>query len=444
MSKLIISNEFFDKLDLEDNKKVLRVYGYNSKEDFLYGVINTLNDNYNFLNIDGWDFLTSEEKSIYNMYNGYVRGTFNDYDLVTVSFTTILGKSGNVFFNQQVVPMITAKLQENIDFLLNPRIKKICLLTTHKSKRMTPEANVIDEDSLMQVSVNFANTVGFEFIEFFPIKGLNTNGRYRDVVEIIEHTRFLQTTRPSNSQYQQVYVENGIIYGGFESEPQGQEAKFFALKMYAVAFLNTELKINISRALEQTNDYTIRVLADFIEYIETIDPAIRKLNDLIIEIDSDTVEVDEDIEVPEVVEWLPEYKLPPRTIFNSRGKKVYTTKKKYKEKAMENHEYLCACGDNKHYYFTSSATGKNYLEGHHMIPMENQTQYWNEKQINLDCTLNIIPLCPHCHEKIHKAVPTEKMEIISQIYNTYRAALTEIDSDLTLAKFAALYNVYIY
>ena len=443
MSKLVISNEFFRKLDAEDNKRILRIYGYNSKEEFLKACIRTLNENYNFLNIDGWEFLTSEEKRVYNMYNGYIRGEFKDYDLITVSFTTIIGKSGNVFFNQQVVPMITSKLQDDIDFLLNPRIKKICLLTTHKSKKMAPEANVADEDSLIQVSINFANTIGFEFLEVFPMKGIDINGRYRDVLEIIEHTRYLQRTKPRNSQYLQVYIENNTIFGSFENTPKGQEAKFFALKMYAIAFLNIDFKINILKALDQTRDYTIEVLSKFIDYVQTIDPAKRKLNEFIMDMDLDSIETSEE-RLEENISEIPEYKIPPQTTFNSKGKKVYITKKKYKEKSMEVHHYLCACNDEKHFYFTSSATGKNYLEGHHMIPMENQAQYWKEKEINLDCTLNIIPLCPHCHGKIHKAIPAEKIEIISLIYNRYKEALTEIDHDLNLSKFAALYNVYIY
>ena len=79
-----------------------------------------------------------------------------------------------------------------------------------------------------------------------------------------------------------------------------------------------------------------------------------------------------------------------------------------------------------------------------MIPMEFQEQYWTDKKRNLDCTINLIPLCPHCHRKIHKAVKGERIQIITSIFTKYQKQLETVDNNLTLEKFAELYNVYIY
>lgn len=441
MSKLIINEKFYQKLDNENNKKILKIHGYNSKEDFMQKVILKLNKEYNFLNITGYDFLNREEEKLYYEYNGYVKGEFKNFDLITVSFTTILGKSGNVFFSQQVVPMITAQLNNNINFLLDDRIKKICILTTHKSKKMSPSANTIGEDTTMQMSINFANTIGFEFIEMIPILGLNIQGRYKSVEEIINHSTFLRKRKKTNSQFEQIKIEDNYLLGRFENSPKGQEAKFFSLKIYAITFLNTEYNIILDEAVDQTEDITIQVLYDYIKHISSFEVKSIILDKKVTEFDDNVIESEEDIIINTEI---PEYKLEPETTFDTKGRKIYITKRKYKEQVMIAHKYLCACNDDRHTYFISSATRKNYLEGHHMIPMENQHQYWNEKEINLDCSLNIIPLCPHCHGKIHKAIPAQKIEIISNIYNKYMSALIQIDRELTLEKFAALYNVYIY
>ena len=79
-----------------------------------------------------------------------------------------------------------------------------------------------------------------------------------------------------------------------------------------------------------------------------------------------------------------------------------------------------------------------------MIPMEFQEQYWKDKQTNLDCTVNLIPLCAHCHGKMHKSIKSERVQIITEVYNKYKAQLLLIDKKLTFDKFAELYNVYIY
>lgn len=436
MSVLKIKQEFFDKLSSEESSKILRIYGYNDAQSFMRRIIMTLNDEYDFLGITSFAFYGAEENGLYHMYNGYIDGQFNDYDLITVSFTTILGKEGNVFLSQQLVPLITSMNEKNLDYLINPRIKKICLLTTHKSNIMTPDKNEIKIDSNIQMAVNFANTLNFEMIEIFPIKNLQLNNRYRTVSEIIEHTNFIQNKNPSNSQFKQVVLNetNNTLTATFETIPVGQEQKFFALKMYAIAIINTKYQIDLTDALQKTSDVTIKRLYEFINYINTAEVRemininnAKEIDDNIVDVDTAS---DDNFENPIIV-----YK---------NGKKTFARRKNLREVIVKNYNYLCDCHEDKHYYFTSSATNKNYLEGHHMIPMENQHQYWEERQINLDIPMNLIPLCPHCHSKIHKATKGEKVQIITEIYNRHERDLKKIDDNITLEKFATFYQVYIY
>jgi len=451
---LKINKKFYDSLEKEESQKILRIYGYDSKDLFLKGLMDKLNNEYDFLDLHEFDFLSNEEESGYHQYNGYIEGDFVDYDLITVSFTPIKGKEGNIFMNQNIVPMITSKTQEDSKFLLNNRIKKICILTTHKSNIFSPEKNIITDSGIsnIQMSLKYINTLGFETVDFFHIKNLNIKSRYYSIEELIDHANYLQRKNPTNSQFQQISKQEGVFYGDFENQPVGNEIKFFALKFYAAIFLQKGENIDISRALEKSNDITLRVMSDFIEYISKVDKSLY----LVLRDSEDEAEEISEIDIPDedqsIVHRRPreslmsehEYEQEPIYSFNSKGKMIFKTQRKFKKKAFEIHGYSCACHTDGHLYFTSEATNEIYVEGHHMIPMEYQDQYWKDHQRNLDCTINLIPLCSHCHGKIHKSIKNERMEIISEVYSKYKDKLLIIDDKLTLNKFAEFYNVYIY
>jgi 5-methylcytosine-specific restriction protein A len=299
------------------------------------------------------------------------------------------------------------------------------------------------------MSVKYINTIGFDVIDFFHIINLSTKSKYYNIDELIDHSNYLQKKNPKNSQFQQIKKNNNLYLADFEREPVGQEIKFFALKLYAAVILLKGKNIDIRNALQKSDDVTLRVLDDFIKYITNLDISsfyiFRELSDQVeSEIEIDPVAVSEDVISAKKDISLPAYKQEPIYSFNSRGQKVYKTQRVFKKIAFESHNYYCACHEEKHYYFTAEATNKRYVEGHHMIPMEFQDQYWKDKKTNLDCATNLIPLCSHCHGKIHKSIKPERVQIITEVYNKYKSQILMIDNDLTFDKFAELYNVYIY
>lgn len=448
MQVLKINKVFYDKLkNIEDRRKILKIYGYNTAEDFILEVIKKLNNEYNFLHIEKFAFLKDGEKKDFGgEYNGFVSGDVEGYELITVSFTTISGKEGNTFLNQEVVPLITEKGKDNQDFLLNNKKKKIIILTTHKSKIFSPDKNIIADSGVsnIQMSVKYANTIGFDVIEFFPIKNLSVNAKYHDIKELMAHADYLQKKKEKNNQYKQLFEEYGVYYASFGGTPKGNEVKFFSLKIYAAIILLRGKNINISKALKETSDITLIVLDGFIKYLQNTELVkydifqSQEENELELEIDINNNK--------EVVRSKEKecYKMAPIYSFNTKGKKQFKTQRKFKEESFLRHEYYCACHNEKHYYFKSESTKKKYVEGHHMIPMEYQDRYWKDKKVNLDCSINLIPLCGHCHGKIHKSIKEERIEIITEVYGKYEDNLLMIDKDLTLCKFAELYNVYIY
>jgi 5-methylcytosine-specific restriction protein A len=83
--------------------------------------------------------------------------------------------------------------------------------------------------------------------------------------------------------------------------------------------------------------------------------------------------------------------------------------------ALENANFLCEF-DFQHNTFISSATGKQFVEAHHLIPM----QFQNNFDVSIDVPENIISLCPNCHRAFHNAE-----EKVKNIYIQYFFGLRE-------------------
>lgn len=440
---------------ITNNEKVLkniRIYGFSSGEDFLIYVIEKLNSEYDFLNIIKYEEYETEFYSTYYTYNGYIEGDLKGMEEITVSFTMLTdGKSGNVFFNQQVVPMIGRKLKKNLDFLINDKIKKICLLTTHLGSVASPENNKLTKpDNLIQMTLNLANTIGFDCISIFRIKNTKTKNKYKNASEFINHSTLIQKLNSSNSNHQQiVYNNNGYIVS-FDSKgkipPQGQTIKFLVLKTLALIHLTRGENIDLSLILEQSKDSNIKILENYKNYVkENKNLSNLKINKIINE--HDIEEAEEILSTDgfyfeanqkEVVDEEPKFG------YTSLGRKRYKRNGKIIDEAIKENEFICLLHDEKHYYFKSEKNKRNYVEGHHMIPMEYQEDYWLDLKINLDCKINIAPLCPYCHRKIHHAEKWEKLDVIKNLYNSQEKKLKIIDKEISLEKFASFYNIYVY
>jgi 5-methylcytosine-specific restriction protein A len=62
----------------------------------------------------------------------------------------------------------------------------------------------------------------------------------------------------------------------------------------------------------------------------------------------------------------------------------------------------------EHKTFISRVTKSNYVEAHHLIPMQYQIEFWEKYNKNIDCVQNIISLCPICHRALHYGVSDAK------------------------------------
>ncbi len=89
---------------------------------------------------------------------------------------------------------------------------------------------------------------------------------------------------------------------------------------------------------------------------------------------------------------------------------VYKRKRQIALDTMAQANYRCEVNPS-HALFTSKATGQNYLEAHHIIPISLGSQF----SVQLDVMENVVCLCPFCHKAIHHAEPAFAIPILDQL-----------------------------
>ena len=79
--------------------------------------------------------------------------------------------------------------------------------------------------------------------------------------------------------------------------------------------------------------------------------------------------------------------------------------------ALDNANFKCE-NDQDHETFISARTGNQFVEAHHLIPME----YQGEFTVSIDVPENIISLCPNCHRAFHNSIISNQEKLISKFY----------------------------
>jgi predicted RNA-binding protein with PUA-like domain len=108
----------------------------------------------------------------------------------------------------------------------------------------------------------------------------------------------------------------------------------------------------------------------------------------------------------------------------------------YSLEALMNSGFRCEL-ENSHTTFTSKFNGRNFVEAHHLVPMNAQDKY---KSIRLDVPGNIIALCPNCHRLIHLGEREIRNEKINELYTKRKQILTDWGIKITRKKLMNLYS----
>lgn len=81
-------------------------------------------------------------------------------------------------------------------------------------------------------------------------------------------------------------------------------------------------------------------------------------------------------------------------------------------KAIQDAEFKCEV-DSSHITFVSKSSGKQFVEAHHLIPMEFQADF----KFSIDIPENILVLCPNCHRKFHHGTDLERSKLLQEFLN---------------------------
>lgn len=139
-------------------------------------------------------------------------------------------------------------------------------------------------------------------------------------------------------------------------------------------------------------------------------------------------------DVPDDITVEDEPKNKPRKTLGS-GKSLYKREAKTSKAAIVKAKYKCEI-DGTHENFISRVTGENYVEAHHLIPMEYQDDFTN----SIDVEANIVSLCACCHKKLHHATYAIIKPLIEKLYDDRLYRLKDCKIDLTKAKLLSCYK----
>lgn len=115
--------------------------------------------------------------------------------------------------------------------------------------------------------------------------------------------------------------------------------------------------------------------------------------------------IDKKIELMDIKEPIPDYVVKKESVIPNRDRiKI--------RQVVESCNHMCGI-DNKHTSFIAESTGKQYVEGHHIIPLSLQSEF----SFSLDCYANIIALCPNCHRFLHYGRKEERKDKLKAIYD---------------------------
>lgn len=95
--------------------------------------------------------------------------------------------------------------------------------------------------------------------------------------------------------------------------------------------------------------------------------------------------------------------------------------------------------DPNHQTFINAQTNQPYMEIHHLIPMAFQDFFAN----NLDISVNIICLCPICHQKLTFAKDNIRIKMLTHMFNLRHQALAIHGIDITLNELLQMYDIVV-
>ena len=119
----------------------------------------------------------------------------------------------------------------------------------------------------------------------------------------------------------------------------------------------------------------------------------------------------------------------------NEGIKKWKRDKSVVDRTIAFSDNKCEYND-QHEYFISNKSGKNYVEGHHLIQMK----YQDDFEYSLDVDANVVSLCVICHKILHFGKIEDKVKIINKLYELRKNELALSGLEISLEELIDLYK----
>ena len=131
------------------------------------------------------------------------------------------------------------------------------------------------------------------------------------------------------------------------------------------------------------------------------------------------------------------FKNTPRYTESKKGTKVLKNPI-FGKIAINLSGYKCNADEN-HRTFESKITKKDFMEAHHLVPMNKSKEVFEQQNINIDCVENLVSLCPNCHRAAHYGSNRVKTEILTKLYNRKVKEFKRIGLIISLEEILQMY-----
>lgn len=180
---------------------------------------------------------------------------------------------------------------------------------------------------------------------------------------------------------------------------------------YLTSVLDKKINLNSPNTSRRPKNYEKANITGRNYSLQTLEKLVHDiilLKNLYVEVIGKRKKIEEIINKTEEEEI--DYQKPGKKSTTTSESRKWVRDPKIRDLALKKTNYKCEL-DNSHQTFIYK--GIQFMEGHHLIPMEYQHLFIN----SLDVVSNIISLCPNCHRKIHYGEPLERIEMATKLYN---------------------------
>ena len=149
--------------------------------------------------------------------------------------------------------------------------------------------------------------------------------------------------------------------------------------------------------------------------------------------------IDEDlfqVEIQKIQKQIiPEGPIPRKNKTNTAISSKWTRSPGMSATALNNSNYNCEI-NSSHVTFPSSS-GEQFMEAHHLIPMEYQENFI----VSIDVPENIVSLCPNCHRGFHNSNNDYKMGLIYAMFEKRQNELNFRGINIDYEELLSLYKI---